>query len=235
MDQTASLELVQSYDVEHVLQDLMYAFNDGVIDRIARCVKSEVRPWMNRAWLAAAAGVPIMPALKRQLLKELYELRYKLFHEPGAKAYVTDAIDISWPEDNRVLRHRNQCTNGLTILNVLYSRRAKWPLTLPAVNPFVRINILLNFPMPNTAPAMIAAPAPAIPNVPVGISLHLARALVPTTGPHAVPPLPAPLTHPTLPASPPDEDETPAYPQRNIAGVKRNKKGQLMKGGYKRR
>ena len=65
-------------------------------------MKDEVRPWTNRAWLAATVELPINPVLKCQLLKELYEFRYEPFHEPGAKVYVNDVADISWPEETVV-------------------------------------------------------------------------------------------------------------------------------------
>ena len=64
---------------------------------------------------------------------------------------------------------------------------------------------------------MIAAPAPAMIAAPV----------------------PAMITAlaPVLPATQPLENENPTTcdPQRLISGVKRNKKGQQMKGVYKRR
>ena len=68
-------------------------------------MKEEGGPWINRAWLAASVGLPINPVLLRKLRKELHELRYMAFNEPGARIYVNDVADISWPEDDRRLTH----------------------------------------------------------------------------------------------------------------------------------
>ena len=106
------------------------------------------------------------------------------------------------------------------MINVFFLKNYKVVLNIPRVCPFSQAFTQLNFQIgvALVTHIMLAAPSPAV--IPVATL---------TTGPNAVIPQPAPITAPVLPENP-----TIIHPQRLIAGVKCNKKMQLMKGGYKR-
>ena len=44
--QTRGLEFIQCYSNSKLIQDLAYAFNNGVIDRVTRVDGEEIRPWL---------------------------------------------------------------------------------------------------------------------------------------------------------------------------------------------
>ena len=58
---------------------------------------------LERAWLAASAGSPINPLLKRQLLHKLYSFDYEPFHAVGEYVLFNDAQNnYGWPEDTQL-------------------------------------------------------------------------------------------------------------------------------------
>ena len=89
--ETHGLLFIQRFSDLEFMQDLGRTFNAGVLERMGRVGGDEIRPWLERVWLAASAGIPINPQLKRQLMHELYYCSYEPFHTVGEAIFISDA------------------------------------------------------------------------------------------------------------------------------------------------
>ena len=208
------LAKIEHYSSIRLIQDLTYVFNDGPVLRMGRVrdpFNVEFRSWLERTRTAASCGILINPTLKRQLLHELYDFEHEPFHAVGQTVIMSDAPNsYSWPEDTQVLRKRDIWARK-TVIVVAFQKNYKLVLNIPIFCPFPEIQPLQAVAAPTSGPnAIIPQPAP--------LSLAL-----PTEYEEATPVASEPLTpNPSI------------YPQRQIAGVKRNRHRQLVKGWNKK-